>query len=67
MEIALSLIARQCLGPRRLGELPRLRSATWAWNRRANQRRTCIHWTFTRKKTRATFGYTAKRSMRLET
>ena len=66
-EIELSLVARQCLGTRRIGELPRLRSETRAWNRRANRRKTCIHWTFTRKKARAKFGYTAKRSKRSET
>ena len=66
-EIELSLVARQCLGTRRISELPRLRSETRAWNRRANRRKTCIRWTFTRKKARAKFGYTAKRSKRSET
>ena len=66
-EIELSLVARQCLGTRRLGEFPRLRSETRAWNRCANRRKTCIHWAFTRKKARAKFGYTAKRSKRSET
>jgi hypothetical protein len=66
-EIELSLVARQCLGTRRISELPRLRSETQAWNRRANRRKTCIRWTFTRKNARAKFGYSAKRSKRSET
>jgi hypothetical protein len=66
-EIELSLVARQCLGTRRISELPRLRAETRAWNRRANRRKTRIRWTFTRKKARAKFGYTAKRSKRSET
>ena len=66
-EIELSLVARQCLGTRRLGEFPHLRGQTRAWNTRANRRKTCIRWTFTRKKARAKFGYTAKRSKRSET
>lgn len=66
-EIELSLVARQCLGTQRLGEFPRLRAETRAWNRRANRRKTCIRWTFTRKAARVKFGYTAKRSRRSET
>jgi hypothetical protein len=66
-EIELSLVARQCLGTRRISELPRLRTETRAWNRRANRRKTRIRWTFTRKKARAKFGYSAKRSKRSET
>jgi len=66
-EIELSLVARQCLGTRRISALPCLRAETRAWNRRANRRKTCIRWTFTRKKARAKFGYSAKRSKRSET
>ena len=66
-EIELSLIARQCLGTRRLGALTHLQSETRAWNARANRRRTCIRWTFTRKTARVKFGYTKNLSKRSKT
>jgi len=56
-EIELNLYARECLGTRRFPNLVSLRQETMAWNRRANQRRTRINWTFTRSKARKTFRY----------
>jgi len=56
-EIERSLYARQCLGKRRIPDLKKLWRQTKAWNRRANQKRTKIHWRFTRKKAREIFKY----------
>lgn len=56
-EIELSLISRQCLGTRRIPDLPRLKSETQSWNRRANRQKIKIRWNFTRKAARSTFGY----------
>ncbi len=56
-EIAISLLIRECLGRRRIADLPLLRSETSAWKRRANRERRTIQWRFTRRKARTTFGY----------
>jgi transposase len=56
-EIELSLLARQCLGTRRIPDLSSLRRETKAWNREANRKRTKINWRFTRRKARKMFGY----------
>jgi hypothetical protein len=56
-EIAIGLLARECLGRRRIADLPSLRSETRAWTRRANRQRRIIQWRFTRRKARKIFGY----------
>ncbi len=56
-EIELSLVARQCLGRRRISALAILRSEVAAWNRQANQKRVRINWRFTRRKAREKFRY----------
>lgn len=61
-EIEISLFARQCLGTRRIGDLPLLRKEACAWNERVNQNRVMIDWTFDRKKARKKFHYKTKRS-----
>jgi transposase len=61
-EIAISLLSRQCLGQRRMGDRASLRRQVRAWNRRMNRGRIPIHWNFTRKKARHTFDYTITRS-----
>ena len=61
-EIEISLVSRECLGRRRLPSLRRLRFETRAWNRDANRRRRTIHWSFTRRDARETFGYDRPRS-----
>ena len=66
-EIELSLVARQCLGTRRIASLTALRAETRAWTTRANRAKTCIRWRFTRKDARTKFGYTTKLSKRSET
>lgn len=65
--IELSLVARQCLGRRRIAALRALQSETRAWTARANRRKTQIHWRFTRKDARRKFGYNTKLSKRSET
>jgi len=49
-EIELSLVARQCLGTRRLETIDRLRTEVQVWTRRANHRKTTIGWRFTGKR-----------------
>src|SRR5579863_6521191 len=53
----ISLFARQCLGGRRIPDLKTLRRETRSWNRRMNQVRKKINWTFDRKAARLKFGY----------
>jgi len=66
-EIELSLVARQCLGKRRMAALVQLQTETRAWNTRANRRHTKITWCFTRKDARRKFGYQSKLSKRSKT
>ncbi len=56
-EIEISLLARQCLGVRRLADLKLLRREVRAWNRRMNRNHVRINWTFDRKTARRKFGY----------
>jgi hypothetical protein len=61
-EIAIGLLARECLGRRRIPDLPTLRRETAAWKRRANRERRTIQWRFTRREARRTFGYRRSRA-----
>ena len=61
-EIAISLLSRQCLGQRRIGNQSFLRNETDAWNRRVNRDRVTIQWNFTRQQARNKFGYKITRS-----
>ena len=65
-EIEISLLSRQCLGRRRIGDYKSLMREVRAWNRQVNRRRTKINWTFNRQKARKKFGYTYK-TIRSET
>lgn len=56
-EIEIGLFARQCLGKRRIPDLPTLRREAAAWNRRVNRDQIKIDWKFDRKTARRTFGY----------
>lgn len=56
-EIEIGLLARQCLGKRRLADLPRLRDEVLAWNQEANRQRLQIQWKFNRVKAREKFRY----------
>jgi hypothetical protein len=59
-ELEIGLFAKQCLGKRRLGDIRILRAEARAWNRRTNQKRVKINWTFDRKKARKKFKYKYK-------
>jgi len=56
-EIEIGLLARQCLGKRRIPSLAELRRESSAWNRRINRDKVTINWRFTRKKARKKFNY----------
>ena len=56
-EIEIGLFARQCLGKRRIPNLPTLRRQATAWNRRINRDQVKIDWKFDRTAARRTFGY----------
>jgi transposase len=56
-EIEISLLARQCLGKRRIGNITKLSEEVLAWNQEANRRRTRIQWNFDRAKARKKFRY----------
>ena len=59
-EIEISLLSRQCLGTRRIGDLQSLSQETQAWNHQMNCNRTKINWTFDRKRARKKFHYRYK-------
>ena len=56
-EIEISVMARQCLGKRRMGSIEKLRSEVRAWNRRVNRAKLKIDWTFDRRAARQKFKY----------
>ena len=64
-EIEVSLFSRQCLGKRRIGDIPALRKQAHAWNRRVNKDKSTIQWKFTRQQARKTRHYTITRSKAL--
>jgi DDE superfamily endonuclease len=59
-EIEIGLLARQCLGSRRIPDLKTLRKEVRAWNRDANRRQIKINWKFDRKAARRQLGYKRK-------
>ena len=61
-EIEVSLLSRQCLGQRRIGDLSALRREVHAWERRINRDRTTIDWKFTRKHARRKLHYSITRA-----
>ncbi len=56
-EIEIGLLARQCLGTRRIPDLQTLRRESRAWNRRINRARVPINWKFDRRAARRKFRY----------
>jgi transposase len=60
-EIAIGIYSRQCLGKDRIGTIKELKSRSKAWNKRANQEKITINWTFTKKKARKKFKYNPKK------
>src|SRR5579872_6942762 len=61
-EIEIGMLARQCLGSRRIPDLSTLQRETRAWNRRANRARIKINWKFDRRAARRKFRYKGRRS-----
>lgn len=61
-EIEVSLLSRQCLGQRRIGDLPVLCGEVHAWERRINRDHTTIDWKFTRKQARRKLHYSTTRA-----
>ncbi|UJR83215.1 Hypothetical protein I5071_52810 [Sandaracinus amylolyticus] len=56
-EMEVSLVVRECLGRRRIGDLATLRHEVSAWNRRADRKRRGINWTFRVADARRVFRY----------
>jgi hypothetical protein len=56
-EIEIGLLARQCLGSRRIPDLPTLRRECRSWNRQVNRQRLTINWQFSRRAAQSKFGY----------
>jgi hypothetical protein len=61
-EIEVSLLSRQCLGKRRISDLPALCGEVYAWGCRINHDRTTINWKFTRKQARRKLHYITTRA-----
>jgi hypothetical protein len=61
-EIEVSLLSRQCLGRRRIGNLPALCGEIHAWERSINRDRTTIEWKLTRKHARRKLHYSITRA-----
>jgi hypothetical protein len=56
-EIQISVLSRQCLGKRRIGDVATLSAAASAWRTRANRARWGINWRFTVADAREVFSY----------
>jgi DDE superfamily endonuclease len=65
-EVGLSLLSRQCLGTRRIGDLPTLRREVRSWGRDMNRQRLRFRWGFTPRKARKVFGYSRRDIRRSE-
>ena len=65
-EIEAGLIARECLGTRRIGDLATLRHEVTAWRRRASNHRRTINWKFRVSDVRRVFRYDGIRTPRSE-
>ena len=65
-ELEASLVSRECLGSRRIGELATLVEEVRAWCRRTDAERRPINWTFRVDDARRVFRYDGLRTMRSE-
>jgi hypothetical protein len=63
-EIEASLVSRECLGARRIGDLPTLRREVTAWRKRASYQRRSIDWRFRVHDARRVFRYEGIKSVR---
>ena len=61
-EIEVSLLSRQCLGKRTIGEVATVQNEVRAWGRRLNRNETTIEWSFTRKLARRKLYYSLTRT-----
>jgi hypothetical protein len=61
-EIEVSLLSQQCLGRRRIADLPALCGEIHAWERRINRNRSTIEWNFTRKLARRKLHYSISKT-----
>lgn len=61
-EIEVSLLSRQCLGKRRIGDLLVLKREARPWNRVLNRNSTTIDWKFTRRQARKKLHYSITRT-----
>lgn len=66
-EIEIGLFSRQCLGTRRIPDLPVLCRESRAWNCRTNRAGVKINWKFNRKTAQKKFGYRKNSFTRSET
>jgi hypothetical protein len=65
-EMEASLVARECLGRRRIGALWPLQREVCAWNRRADRQRRAINWKFRVADARRVFRYDGINTVRSE-
>ena len=65
-ELEASLVARECLGARRIGTLAVLRREVAAWRRRASSQNRTIEWRFRVHDARRVFRYDGIKTMRSE-
>jgi transposase len=65
-EMEASLVSRECLGKRRIGELETLQRQVRAWNRDADRSRRAIRWRFRVHDARRVFRYDGITTPRLE-
>lgn len=65
-ELEASLVARECLGSRRIGELRVLRREVAAWRRRASHHQRTINWKFRVHDARRVFRYEGIKTARSE-
>ena len=65
-EMEASLVSRECLGKRRIGELGALQQQVSAWNRDADKSRRAIRWRFRVHDARRVFRYDGITTLRVE-
>ena len=58
-EMEASLVSRECLAGRRIGDLPTLHREVAAWSSAADEARRKVRWTYRVHDARRTFGYSA--------
>ncbi len=63
-EMEASLVSRECLAKRRIGDLPSLEREVDAWTTRADRDRRKVRWTYRVHDARRTFGYVAIKTSR---